>query len=123
MANSIKTKKQFLEYIEKNCFLTNSDGTAIGSTSGGFQPLFYYCEQDNTGVPIEDWDEAYRIYLDHNRKHNFGQDLLRYGKIIKVNNFQTEKGYYTIRLISYKGSIYFHKMKNGVQVEIKELHP
>lgn len=119
----IKTKEQFIEYIGENCSIRNSDGTEIGSTSGGFSPLFYKNAADLEGEPLKDWDEAYALYIQHNSKRHLGQDLLRYGKILKVNNFQTEKGYYTIRLISYEGAIYFHKMKNGVQVEIKRLEP
>lgn len=118
----IKTKEQFIEYIGENCFIRNSDGTEIGSTSSGFSPLFYKNAADLEGELLKDWDEAYALYIQHNSKRHLGQDLLRYGKILKVNNFQTEKGYYTIRLISYEGTIYFHKMKNGVQVEIKKLN-
>ena len=55
-------------------------------------------------------------------KHPQWLDLLRYGEILKKNNFQTERGYYTIRLIRYDDAIYFHKMKNGMQVEIKKLN-
>lgn len=118
----LKTKAQFLAKIEDDCFIRNSDGTEIGSTSSGFSPLFYKNAADLEGEPLKDWDEAYALYIQHNSKRHLGQDLLRYGKILKVNNFQTEKGYYTIRLISYEGVIYFHKMKNGIQVEIKKLN-
>ena len=52
------------------------------------------------------------------RKHNA---LMRYGTIVKVNSFQTENGLYTIRIIKWGDEIYFHKMKNGVVVEIKNL--
>lgn len=117
----LKTKAQFLAKIEDDGFIRNSDGTEIGSTSGGLAPLFYKYADDLEGTPLKDWDEAYALYIQHNTRRNLGQDLLRYGKILKVNNFQTEKGYYTIRLISYEGAIYFHKMKNGVQVEIKRI--
>lgn len=118
----LKTKAQFIEYIGENCFIVNSDGTAIGSTSGGFAPLFYKCTDDLEGTPLKDWDEAYDLYIQHSTRRNLGKDLLWYGVILKVNNFQTEKGYYTIRLIRYEGAIYFHKMKNGRQVEIKKLN-
>lgn len=118
----LKTKEELLEYIGENCSIRNSDGTEIGSTSGGFAPLFYKCAGDLEGTPLKDWDEAYDLYIQHNTRRNLGQDLLRYGVILKVNNFQTEKGYYTIRLIRYEGAIYFHKMKNGMQVEIKKLN-
>lgn len=48
-------------------------------------------------------------------------ELLRYGDYLKVNNFQTPLGYYTIRIIQYNGNVYFHKMKNGQVVEITKL--
>ena len=118
----LKTKEELLEYIGENCSIRNSDGTEIGSTSGGFSPLFYKNASDLEGTPLKDWDEAYALYIQHNTRRNLGQDLLRYGVILKVNNFQTEKGYYTIRLIRYERAIYFHKMKNGMQVEIKKLN-
>lgn len=53
-------------------------------------------------------------------KHPQWLDLLHYGEILKKNNFQTERGYYTIRLIRYEGAIYFHKMKDGKIVELKK---
>ena len=53
-------------------------------------------------------------------KHPQWLDLLRYGEILKKNNFQTERGYYTIRLIRYDDAIYFHKMKDGKIVELKK---
>lgn len=56
--------------------------------------------------------------------HNTLNDiLLHYGKIIKMNNFDTQHGYYTIRIISYKNELYFHKMKNGLITEIVKLKP
>lgn len=47
--------------------------------------------------------------------------LLNYGDIIKANTFDTAKGCYTIRIISYKGNLYFHKMLNGNIVELVNL--
>lgn len=47
-------------------------------------------------------------------------DCVRYGKILKANSFNTDRGFYTIRLIDYKGSIWFYKMKNGNVVEVKK---
>lgn len=49
------------------------------------------------------------------------ENLLRYGTILKVNNFSTDRGYYTIRLIKYENNIFFHKMKDGNLVELKNL--
>lgn len=116
----LKTKKEFIEYIGENCSIRNSDGTEIGSTSGGFAPLFYKCADDLEGTPLKDWDEAYDLYIEHNTKRSLSQELLRYGEILKRNNFATDRGYYTIRLIRYEGAIYFHKMKDGKVVEIKK---
>lgn len=39
-----------------------------------------------------------------------------------VNNFYTEKGIYTLRVMEYHGEFYIHKMKNGEVVEIKNLN-
>ena len=47
--------------------------------------------------------------------------MLQYGLIIKTNSFDTVKGCYTIRIIQYKGNLYFHKMLNGSVVEIVNL--
>lgn len=47
--------------------------------------------------------------------------LLRYGEILKANTFETIRGVYTIRIIKYKNQMFFHKMKNGSVVEIKNL--
>lgn len=49
--------------------------------------------------------------------------MLREGTIIKVNNFDTAKGYYIIRIVSYNGKLYFHKMLNGKVVEVVNLNP
>ena len=47
--------------------------------------------------------------------------MLREGTIIKSNTFDTAKGCYTIRIILYKGNLYFYKMLNGSVVEIVNL--
>lgn len=47
--------------------------------------------------------------------------MLQEGTIIKSNTFDTAKGCYTIRIILYKGNLYFHKMLNGSVVEIVNL--
>lgn len=49
--------------------------------------------------------------------------MLREGTIIKVNNFDTAKGFYTIRIVSYNDKLYFHKMLNGKVVEVVNLNP
>ena len=50
-----------------------------------------------------------------------GHTLLRYGTVLKSNNFTTSRGFYTIRIISYEGQLYFHKMKDGNLVELINL--
>lgn len=47
--------------------------------------------------------------------------LLHEGHILKANTFDTSKGCYTIRIVSYKGDLYFHKMLNGNVVELINL--
>lgn len=47
--------------------------------------------------------------------------LLKYGEVLKKNDFQTGRGFYTIRIIRVDGDLYFHKMKDGDVVEIMKL--
>lgn len=48
------------------------------------------------------------------------EDVLRYGEVI-INEEFVEYGSIRIRIISYSGSIYYHKMVNGEVVEFKEI--
>ena len=48
------------------------------------------------------------------------QDILRYGEVI-INEEFIEYDSIRIRVISYNGSIYYHKMVNGDVVEFKEI--
>ena len=48
------------------------------------------------------------------------EDVLRYGEVI-INEEFVEYGSIRIRVISYNGSIYYHKMINGDVVEFKEI--
>ena len=48
------------------------------------------------------------------------EDVLRYGEVI-INEEFVEYGSIRIRIISYDGSIYYHKMVNGDVVEFKEI--
>ena len=48
------------------------------------------------------------------------EDALRYGEII-INEEFVEYGSIRIRIISYSGSIYYHKMVNGDVVEFKKI--
>lgn len=47
--------------------------------------------------------------------------MLQEGLIVKSNTFDTAKGCYTIRIVNYKGDLYFHKMLNGNVVELINL--
>lgn len=47
--------------------------------------------------------------------------LLRYGKYLVDNTFDTKLGTYRVRMIQYEGYIYFHKMRNGELLELKKL--
>lgn len=47
--------------------------------------------------------------------------LLKYGSVLKSNNFTTSRGFYIIRIISYDNKLYFHKMKDGNLVELINL--
>ena len=48
------------------------------------------------------------------------EDVLQYGEVI-INEEFVEYGSIRIRIISYSGSIYYHKMVNGEVVEFKEI--
>lgn len=48
------------------------------------------------------------------------EDVLRYGEVI-INEEFVEYGSIRIRIISYGGSIYYHKMVNGDVVEFKKI--
>ena len=48
------------------------------------------------------------------------KDVLRYGEII-INEEFILYGPIRIRIISYDGSVYYHKMVNGEVVEFKEI--
>lgn len=47
---------------------------------------------------------------------------VRHGKIIKQQNFPTEKGVYTISLVRYNDNIYFYKQLNEKIVECCNLN-
>ena len=49
--------------------------------------------------------------------------MLREGTIIKAIDFDTAKGCYTIRIVSYNDKLYFHKMLNGKVIEVMNLNP
>ena len=48
------------------------------------------------------------------------EDVLRYGEVI-INEEFVEYGSIRIRIISYGGSVYYHKMVNGDVVEFKKI--
>lgn len=48
--------------------------------------------------------------------------IIKYGKILKVNTFDTLKGIYTFSAIEYRSSIYLRKTKNSKTVEVTKLN-
>lgn len=74
----------------------------------------YYKLTDETNYI---WEHNYNL-----EKIVFEQDVLRYGKIIIDNNFETSNLYYVrIRIISFDGKIFYHQMCNGTIEEFKEI--
>lgn len=51
------------------------------------------------------------------KKVSLAEDVLKYGNVIKINNFITQRGMYTIRIVEYENKVFFHKMLNGEVVE------
>ena len=47
--------------------------------------------------------------------------MLREGTVITNNTFDTDRGCYTIRIVEYGGCIYYHKMRNGAMLELKNI--
>ena len=45
---------------------------------------------------------------------DFIKDVLTYGDYLRVDNFETRSGIYTVRIIKYEGRIFYHMMKNGL---------
>ena len=54
-------------------------------------------------------------------RRNTQEELLRYGKYLIDNTFETKLGVYRVRIIYYAEHIYFHKMRNGEVLEIKDI--
>lgn len=124
----LKTVKELSDLIKNDptyggCAVDLPSGRCIGTTSGGWQPLLYQDAEDNYPIPLT-WEEALEIY---NREMELNATpksyrMLLEGKILKTNNFDTKKGYYTIRIVEYKDELYFHKMLNGRVVEVINLN-
>lgn len=123
----LKTVKELSDLIKNDptyggCAVDLPSGRCIGTTSGGWQPLLYRNPEDN--FPIElTWEEALELYnreMELNAMSKSHRMLLE-GEILKINNFDTKKGYYTIRIVEYKDELYFHKMLNGRVVEVVNL--
>lgn len=63
---TLKTVEELQELIENNdeyggCAVSLPDGSCIGTTSGGFQPLYYINEDDRTPLRIS-WEKALQLY-------------------------------------------------------------
>ena len=78
------------------------------------QDVPYYKLTDGS---VNIWEHNYNL-----EKIVFEQDVLRYGKIIIDNSFETNNlKYVRIRIVSFEGKIYFHQMCNGKIEEFKEI--
>lgn len=78
------------------------------------QDVLYYKLTDGTNYI---WEHNYNL-----EKVVFERDVLSYGKIIVDNNFKTnDLNYIRIRIISFEGKIYYHRMCNGEIKEFKEI--
>lgn len=51
----------------------------------------------------------------------FSDRLLRYGTLIKKEDFPVEGRYTTVHIIRYEGRMYYHKMVNGDVVELDQI--
>lgn len=127
----LKTIEELQNLIYENpkydgCGIDLPSGKCIGTTSGDWQPLLYQNPEDNYPTELT-WTEALDLYNKELRAAQRNEPetirMLREGTIIKVNNFYTAKGCYTIRIVSYNGNLYFHKMLNGNVVEVVNLNP
>lgn len=124
----LKTVKELSDLIENDptyggCAVDLPSGRCIGTTSGGWQPLLYQNPEDNYPTELT-WEEALEFYnqeMELNAMPKSHRMLLE-GEILKINNFDTKKGYYTIRIVEYKDELYFHKMLNGRVVEVINLN-
>ena len=125
----LKTVEELQTLIENEpkyggCGIDLPSGKCIGTTSGGWQPLLYQSPEDNNPTNLT-WTEALALFNKEMRTVHYNKPsttrILREGRILKANTFDTVKGCYTIRIIAYKGDMYFHKMLNGNVVEIVNL--
>lgn len=127
----LKTIEELQNLIYENpkydgCGIDLPSGKCIGTTSGGWQPLLYQNPEDNYPTELT-WTEALALYNKELKAAQCNEPetirMLREGTIIKVNHFDTAKGFYTIRIVFYNNKLYFHKMLNGKVVEVVNLNP
>lgn len=125
----LKTVEELQTLIENEpkyggCGIDLPSGKCIGTASGGWQPLLYQSPEDNNPTNLT-WTEALALFNKEMRTVHYNKPsttrILREGRILKANTFDTAKGCYTIRIVSYKGNLYFHNMLNGNTVEIVNL--
>lgn len=60
---------------------------------------------------------------DYAQCDNFARNAIRYGKIIRRQDFETDRNFWTIRIVVYVGWIWYHRMLNGEMVECTRLAP
>lgn len=126
MLKTVEELKTLIENEPKyeGCGIDLPSGKCIGTTSGGCQPLLYQSPEDNNPTNLT-WTEALALFNKEMRAVHYNKPsttrILREGHILKANTFDTAKGCYIIRIVNYKGDLYFHKMLNGNVVELINL--
>ena len=115
-------KAEVLARNNNPCFA--NDGTVLG--------ISYRWEGWGQARDVDDKDTDYanKVFVFRDVEDGYSlpnylidvtpEDVLRYGEII-INEEFVEYGSIRIRIISYNGSIYYHKMVNGEVVEFKEI--
>ena len=115
-------KAEVLARNNNPCFA--NDGTVLG--------ISYRWEGWGQARDVDDKDTDYanKVFVFRDVEDGYSlpnylidvtpEDVLRYGEVI-INEEFVEYGSIRIRIISYGGSIYYHKMVNGEVVEFKEI--
>lgn len=98
----LKTVEELQTLIENEpkyggCGIDLPSGKCIGTTSGGWQPLLYQSPEDNNPTNLT-WTEALALFNKEMRTVHYNKPsttrILREGRILKANTFDTAKGCY-----------------------------